>query len=236
MPTEAKSADGEARPVDRDTLIREVVIASAGILIAFGLLKQFGPAIPFLGDHVFTIAAAIQLYVPLLLIGRRGITRQTLGLTFARWKEDLGMFAALAAVTTIPFAIGHHFWMTELYHYRFQLRFPDGFFEKVLTQIFVVALAEELFYRGYLQERLQRIWPARGTLLGAPFGAAIVVAAAVFAMAHFVGEYRFDRLGPFFPALLFGLLRARTGTIVGAIAYHAYCNLLGDVLWSCYRP
>lgn len=235
MPTPATDEAPAPLP-DRATLIREAWIASAGILIAFGLLKHFGPLVPILGEHVFTVAAAIQLYVPLFLIGRRGITRESLGLTFSRWREDLLLVAILAAITTIPFAIGHHFWMTTFYDRELTLRFPDGFLEKVLTQIFVIALAEELFYRGYLQERLQRIWPAKRSLFGAPFGAAILVAASVFALAHFVGEYRFDRLGPFFPALLFGLLRSRTQTIIGAIGYHAYCNLLGDVLWSCYRP
>jgi membrane protease YdiL (CAAX protease family) len=222
--------------VDRSVLIREAWIASAGILVIFGLLKHVGPSVPILGDHVFTVAAAIQLYVPLFLAGRRGITRKSLGLTMSRWKEDLLLTAVLALITTVPFAIGHHFWMTTLYGRDFRLAFPDDFAEKVLTQIFVVALAEELFYRGYLQERLQRLWPAKRKLFGAPFGAAIVVAAVVFALAHFVGEYRIDRLGPFFPALLFGLMRARTGTIIGAISYHAYCNLLGDFLWACYRP
>jgi uncharacterized protein len=226
----------ETSSPDRPALIREAWIASLGILISFGLLKHVGPHIPFLGPHVFTIAAGIQLYVPLMLIGRRGITRQSLGLTLSAWKQDLALLAILAAITTIPFAIGHHFWMTTFYGRHFELRWPDGFLERMLTQVFVIALAEELFYRGYLQDRLQKIWPARRKLFGAPFGAAIVVTAAVFALAHFVGEYRFDRLGPFFPALLFGLMRSRTQTIAGAIGYHAFCNLLGDFLWACYRP
>jgi uncharacterized protein len=234
LPT-AETAEAPPPP-DRPALIREAWIASLGILIAFGLLKQVGPMIPFLGEHVFTIAAAIQLYVPLMMIGRRDITRRSLGLTLVAWRQDLRLLAILAALTTIPFAIGHHFWMTGFFGLQFRLNWPDGFVERVLTQIFVIALAEELFYRGYLQERLQRIWPAKRKLFGAPFGAAILVAASVFALAHFVGEYRFDRLGPFFPALLFGLMRSRTQTIVGAIGYHAYCNLLGDFLWACYRP
>jgi membrane protease YdiL (CAAX protease family) len=135
----------------------------------------------------------------------------------------------------VPFAIGHHYFQTVLMHRPFKARLPENVVESILTQVVVVALAEELFFRGYLQERLERIWPATRKVFGVPFGRAIIVAAAVFALAHFIGEYQLDRLGPFFPALVFGLLRARTQTIVGSIGYHAFCNILGEVLWASYR-
>jgi membrane protease YdiL (CAAX protease family) len=143
---------------------------------------------------------------------------------------------ALAVIVTVPFAIGHHFWQTMLFHHSFRFAMPEAFVTGVLTQVFIVALAEEIFFRGYLQERMAKIWPLERTLFGAPFGRAIVVAAVVFALAHFVGEYRVDRLGPFFPALVFGMLRAKTGRVVAPILFHAYCNVLGEVLWACYRP
>jgi uncharacterized protein len=228
------NVEAAAEPA-RDQITREALLAGAGILVALAVVKHLGALVPLIGQHAFTIAAGIQLYVPILLIGRRGITRDTLGLRLDRWREDLTLVAALSVATIVPFAIGHHFWQTLLFNRRFTPRLPDDFLTMLLTQIFVVALAEELFFRGYLQERLERLWPAKRKLFGAPFGAAIIVASAIFALAHFVGEYRFDRLGPFFPALLFGLLRARTGTIVGAIGYHAFCNALSDVLWTCYR-
>jgi membrane protease YdiL (CAAX protease family) len=173
-------------------------------------------------------------------IGRRGITRASLGLEIGRkisaLKEDLLLVLALAVIVTVPFAIGHHYWQTTLFHHAFRLRMPENFLIGVVTQVFVVALAEEIYFRGYLQERLRRIWPPVKTLFGVPFGKAILVSAAVFALAHFVGEYRPDRLGPFFPALVFGLLRERTGRIYAPILFHAYCNVLGEVLWACYRP
>jgi len=33
------------------------------------------------------------------------------------------------------------------------------------------------------------------------------------------------RLGVFFPALLFGWMRERTGTVAGSALFHAACNL-----------
>lgn len=226
----------DAQPPSRAALVREVWIASLAVLAVLAVVKHVGVFVPFVGEHAFTIAAAFQLYVPVYLIGRRGITAESLGLTFAQWKSDLKWVAILAVIVTVPFAIGHHYWQTELFHRTFRLRFPPDFVESVVVQVLVVGLAEELYFRGYLQGRMQELWPAKHKIVGAPVGGAIFAAAAVFALAHFVGEYRPDRLGPFFPALLFGWLRARTTTIVGAVGFHAFCNVLADVLWACYRP
>ncbi len=227
--------EAEPEPLPREQILREVVVASLGILAVLGAVKHIGAFVPFVGRHSFTIAAAVQLYVPILLIGRRGLTKVKLGLTLAHWKKDLAGVAIWALVVTIPFALGHHFWQSSLFGRTFTWRLPSDFLEMLAIQVFVVGLSEELFFRGYLQMRMEALWPAKRKLFGVPFGAAIVGAAAVFALAHFVGEYRPDRLGPFFPALVFGWLRTRTRTIVGAVGFHAYCNVLGDVLYTFYR-
>jgi membrane protease YdiL (CAAX protease family) len=40
----------------------------------------------------------------------------------------------------------------------------------------------------------------------------------------------------FFPALLFGWLRERTGTIVGSTLFHAACNILSRVVAASVSP
>ncbi len=232
----AESLGAQTSPPSRVELIREAWIAAAGIVILLGVVKHVGAVVPFIGRHQFTIAAAAQLYVPVFLIGRRGITKRSLGLTLSKWKEDLLLVFVLAVMVTVPYAIGHHLYQTELFQHPFRFRLPKDLLTAVLTQVFVVALAEEIFFRGYLQERLTRIWPPAKKLFGVPFGWAILVTSLVFALGHVIGEYRIDRFGPFFPGLVFGMLRARTGTIVGSILFHAYCNVLGEVLWASYRP
>jgi membrane protease YdiL (CAAX protease family) len=209
---------------------REALVASVGVLVVLGALKHLAP---LLGDHVFTVAVALQLYVPLWRAGDGG--REALGLHLDAWRRDLGAVAVLAVLTTVPFALAHHVWQTQLLGRPFSPRLPDDLLENLLVQVGVIALAEEVFFRGYLQARLEQLWPARRAVLGVPFGRAVLVASGVFALAHFVGEYRLDRLGPFFPGLVFGWLRARTGTVVGAIGYHAFCNVLGDFLFASYR-
>jgi len=65
-----------------------------------------------------------------------------------------------------------------------------------------------------VQTRLVRAWPPWATRFGVPIGWAIVVTSGLFALGHYVGEWGNPaRLGPFFPALLFSAMRARSGSI-----------------------
>ena len=220
---------------DRRSIAREALLAAVGVLLVLGAIKHLGAAVPFFRRHGFTIALAFQLYVPIYLIGRRGVTRESLGLTLESWRADLRWFVIVSLATIVPYAIGLHFYMTQLQGQTFYPTWPQGLIEAAATNLFLVGIAEELYFRGYLQERLTRLWPDQRRFLGAPVGAALVVTAAVFALAHFIGEYAPTRLGPFFPGLVFGWLRARTQTIVAAVGYHAFCNVLADALLASYR-
>jgi uncharacterized protein len=92
-------------------------------------------------------------------------------------------------------------------------------------QLLVIALPEEAFYRGYLQTALDDALPKRIRLLGAEVGPSLVLTSALFALGHLATEFSASRLGVFFPALLFGWLRARTGGIGAGVAFHALANL-----------
>lgn len=217
------------------TLRREVWVASVGILLVLGLLKHAQGVVPVLGDHAGTLAAGLQLYLPLLLIGRFGISRASLGWTLAHWPKDLRLALALCLATVIPFAIGHHFWQTMVMGRAFGLAWPPEFAYSILVQIVVVALPEELFFRGYLLQRMTAIWPAKNHVFKTPMGKAVILSSLVFALAHFVGEYRIDRLATFFPGLVFAYLRLRTGRMLGPVCYHAFCNLLSEMMFASYR-
>ncbi len=214
---------------------KEALLAAAGVLLVLGTIKHLAPLFPLVRTHGFTLALAFQLYVPLYFIGRRGVSTQSLGLTLANWRTDLRWFLIVSAVTVVPYAIGLHVYMTVGLGRPFHPRWPTGVLENLAVNVALVGLAEELYFRGYLQERMARVWPDQRRFWGAPVGPAIVVTAAVFALAHFVGEYVPARLGPFFPALVFGWLRAKTGTIVAAVGYHGFCNVLADALLASYR-
>jgi len=114
------------------------------------------------------------------------------------------------------------------------LRLPDHFALSALNQLVVVAIPEELFFRGYLMARLERRWKPTRTVLGVPVGLALVVSSALFAVGHILVVPNPQRLAVFFPALVFGWMRARTGSIAAGACFHALCNLVADVLHTSF--
>lgn len=216
----------------------EATIAAVAVVLVIGAIKHAAGAYPAHAAVGVAAAVAWQLYVPLAATWRRRDPLRRLGLHPDAWRTDLRWLLGLSAATVAPFAAGHHVWQTALCDRSLQLRLPDGISLSVLgavLPVIAVALAEEVYFRGYLQERLTVVWPPRRRLFGTPVGRAVVVTSAVFALAHFAGDYRLHRLGPFFPSLLFGFLRARTGSVLAAAGYHAVCNLMADALSSQYR-
>jgi uncharacterized protein len=114
------------------------------------------------------------------------------------------------------------------------LRLPPRFALLAFSQLVVVAIPEEVFFRGYLMERLEQVWPPTTNLFGAKVGWALLVSSALFALGHLLVIPNPQRLAVFFPALVFGWMRARTGSIAAGATFHALCNVVSDVLHTSY--
>ena len=110
----------------------------------------------------------------------------------------------------------------------FEPRLPPGLLLAAAVQLVAVALPEELFYRGWMQTAWGRSGPAR-RVLGAEIGPGFLATQALFAAGHLVTLQPW-RLATFFPGLLFGWLRARTGGVVAPAVAHALSNVLVLVL------
>jgi membrane protease YdiL (CAAX protease family) len=116
------------------------------------------------------------------------------------------------------------------------LRLPDGFLLLAVVQLFVVALPEELFYRGWMQTRWAATAPERGiTILGARLGAGFVWTQALFALGHLVVPEPW-RLATLLPGILFGWVRARTGSLAAPVLVHALSNLFIATLERSFYP
>jgi membrane protease YdiL (CAAX protease family) len=140
----------------------------------------------------------------------------------------LGQALLTALLIFPPFVIGYRlYWRTR---HEFHLRIPPSFADDLPGQLLVIALPEEAFFRGYLQTALDAVWPPRWTLWGAKIGPSLVVTSAIFAVGHLLTEPHPSRLAVFFPSLLFGWLRARTGGIGASVLFHAACNLFVSFL------
>lgn len=139
---------------------------------------------------------------------------------------------ALCAIAFPPFWIGYRaYWHAGG---DFALRLPARPLDEVAAQLLVVALPEEAFFRGYLQSALDRAWRPRWRVLGADLGPAWLASAAIFAVGHVLTIRHPSRLAVFFPALVFGWMRARTGGVGAPILFHAACNLFSATLARGY--
>ncbi len=148
--------------------------------------------------------------------------------------QALAWAALSAALTFVPFFFGWRaFWHP---HGHFALRVaPLDVLNEAFGQLVIIALPEEAFYRGYVQSRLDDLFPNKVRVLGAEIGPALVVTSVVFALGHFATIREPARLAVFFPSLLFGWLRARTRGIGAGVAFHASCNVFSELLGKGFR-
>jgi membrane protease YdiL (CAAX protease family) len=151
----------------------------------------------------------------------------------ARDALDSIAWALLLMALAFPlFWLGYRaFWHTRAL---FFFRLPAAFLDEIAGQVVVIALPEEAFFRGYLQSALDRAWPPRWRILGADLGPGWLVAAAIFAVGHYLTIHHPARLAVFFPALVFGWLRKRSRGIGASLLFHAACNLFSAALGRGY--
>jgi membrane protease YdiL (CAAX protease family) len=224
--------------------VREVLLLWAAAFGAIALTRSIGP----ISGYAKAVAAVAFLYLPGLVIWRRNEDYRDYGATFAGWRKGLGLALAFSFVSLPLFVAGYFAFIHFLQHVpapftgilapypkgaSFHFRLPDRFLAHLVDQFLVVALPEELFYRGFMQSRLRDVWPGGKSFLGARLGRAFWLTQILFAVGHLAEPYPW-RLGVFLPSLAFGYLRERSGTILPSTIFHALCNLTMLVLEASF--
>jgi len=169
----------------------------------------------------------LSLGVPVAMIAGFGRRWRAYGLV-PNWREDLRLGGGLALLfIVVPMVVMAVFGGLEPE--------PSGFgavISTVVFQFFLSGLGEEIVYRGYVQSRLNRAFgrPLEVGLIR--FSAGLFITALLFGLSHslsgfnpFVGSFRFDLFYGLFTgiwALLYGLLREKTGSILGAGILHGH--------------
>lgn len=222
----------------RRTVLVEAFAASAAVTATIGVGARLVPR-----AHVATFVGLVFLGATWWLVWRGSderVRRSGLGLgglllgdvgwaAVARAAAIAAAWAALlAAISFGPYtALWWWWWHPGKWALAFDARAAAS---EAMGQLLLISLPEEAFYRGYLQTRLDEAWTPRWRILGASLGPGLVASCAIFAVGHVVTVPNAARLGVFFPALAFGWLRARTGGIGAALAFHALCNLYSELL------
>ncbi len=166
--------------------------------------------------------------IPLVVITIARRPYEDYGLTLHNPGTPL-FHAVVSLFVFLPYALGHYLWVYWNLGTPFDLRLPGDLMNEVFVQTLIVALPEEFFFRGYMQTQIDKSFGRPYRFLGASVGLGVPIAAALFALCH-VPFGGVDRMVVFFPGLLYGWLRARTGTVVVPTLYHAASNLLMKVM------
>jgi len=98
---------------------------------------------------------------------------------------------------------------------------------------------EELFFRGYVQSRVDQAFGQPWSVLGTLLGPGVLVSAALFGMIHVLNpvDYfhgRFDFAWWWFPnefaaGLVMGCIRARTGSVLPCAVLHGLGDIIGTL-------
>ena len=240
----------------RPASLREPLLTFLAATLLAAALAIAGASVPWLGRHLHAAIAAIFLYAPAAaarLSGRpfdyrdAGLRADPIGLNLRVLSVAVGITFPLFAIAFFVFYGAVCGPLSAMFTPMFgalcrlwrgagggSFQLPPEFLTSALNQLVVVAIPEELFFRGYLMGRLDERWPPTRRLLGAPIGKALIVSSVLFAIGHVLVVPNPQRLAVFFPALVFGWMRARTGSIIPGAVFHALCNLYADVLHTCY--
>jgi len=171
------------------------------------LMKLFLP-----WPWVVSVSALIMLAVPLFL------KHDTSDLKWHPRGILLGLIVSallLAAYLAVVWGYGLYSGQSIVAH-----RLSYSF---ILTQLLLVALPEEVFFRGYLQHRLGNTVKS------------VVIVSALFAVGHFItlcigGDHSTaacaQAILTFFPSLVMGYLYLVTGTLWASIIFHFLANIV----------
>jgi membrane protease YdiL (CAAX protease family) len=242
--------------VQRPTGLREPLLAFATATALAAVLALLGNGVPLVREYLPALIAVVFFYAPAVAarLAGRHFDYHEAGLRLHPIGLNLRVLAIMCVLAFPPFFFGFFAfynyacgpagrWLAPYFgslchHWQGfgdgAFRLPDRFALTALNQLVVVAIPEELFFRGYLLVRLERVWRPTRRLWGAPVGQALLVSSALFALGHIVVVPSPQRLAVFFPALVFGWMRGRTGSIAAGATFHALCNIVADVLHTSF--
>ena len=229
------------RPPGRDALIAWAVVA----VLVTGLVR-INITVPWIGHLGSAFVSLLFLYVPMFVADRRREELEDYGFRPEPVARGLVIAGVCIAIIFPVFAAGYFgFYEIACKSELLAHLVPRGMCARYggwghahapamtwslanfcVVQLVVVALPEELFFRGMLLHLLEKRFPPKRRILGGGVGWALVISAAAFALIHLPREGDPRALATFFPGLLFGWMRSATGSILASTVTHGCSNIL----------
>jgi len=222
------------------------------VALLVAVLVRIDVTLPGVGHLGSALVAMTFLYAPVVMASIRKEDLEAYGLTWQPVKLSL-LVSGIALSIIIPVFVVGYFGFYELacnrepnfltmltprgecrrYGGLATLHAPRlglGLLEFCAIQFVVVALPEELFFRGYVLTLLEKRYPPTRQLWGGKIGIALLLTSVMFALVHLPRAGDPSALATFFPALLFGWMKSRTGSLLAPVITHAMANILIHIL------
>jgi membrane protease YdiL (CAAX protease family) len=213
--------DGGQRRFD----IALLVETALALIVAVSAIKTFG-ASSALGSS-WLISPGILIVAALVPTAIRRGSFQALGFNVRHPADSLVVLAWTCAVA-FPLAFCG-LWLLGFFGFdlfsRPALLMGNGWIYWLLYQFIYIAVAEEVFFRGYLQSNILRLTKAvMGERPRRQQWTSIGISAACFALAHVIVQGRITSALTFLPGLVLGWLFIRTKSLLAPILFHGLAN------------
>lgn len=203
-------------------MLCETVAVTAAAILAIRLLVTSPAAhTAWLAAPAVLVTAAL---VPTLI---RKDEFAEIGLTVRQIRCALSVLSRVSAVVFPSLLLG--IWILKSRGFQLPLRpaIPreHGWLGWLLYQFMYVAVAEEVFFRGYVQANILKLADALKWLQPRLQKAIVILlSAACFAIAHIVVQGRMASALTFLPGLILAWLFIRTRSLLAPILFHGLAN------------
>lgn len=207
--------------LDTSLLIETTVVMTVSILaIRVFVESSVSRAAWFVVPGILVAAALIPTVIKGSKFPKIGLNIKQIGLTLA--------VVCRTCIVVFP-ALFAGFWLLKSCGLELPLRamLPQGqsWVCLMFYQFMYIAVAEEVFYRGYVQSNILTLAKAvMGRQCRLQQWISIGISAACFAVAHIVVHGQIISALTFLPGLIFGWLFIRTRSLLAPILFHGLAN------------
>lgn len=214
----------ERKGMSRRNWITETLLVTAGLLVVIGAYRLI-PSVAHIGYIGHALVPWLWILVPWGLITFRGESPETFGLRTDDIVTSARTGLLVSLVILLPYFLIFAFFFGRPTVPASGWPAVTQWLKMSLYQLFVIALPEEFFFRGYLQTRLNQLLGQPFNLFGVAIGWGLVLTAFIFMIFHLLFAINIWNLGVFLPALVMGWLKDKTGSITAPIVFHALSNI-----------
>ena len=204
------------------SLLTETALVTIAAILAIRL-----SATSSISNAVWFVSPAILVAAALIPTAIRKTEFPKIGLNTKQITPSLLIVCRTGVVLFPIFFVG--LWLLKSFGLGLPLRpvppTEQGWVSWLFYQFMYVAVAEEVFFRGYVQSNILKLTkPGKNGRHRLFKWLSIVLSAACFAVAHIIIQGRIILLLTFLPGLVLGWLFIRTKSLLAPILFHGLAN------------